>query len=63
MAERWPDLFAARVREWCEGKAELVVDALVTAGLVPDGESEQAAGIVAEELFVRLCLLDYPPAT
>jgi hypothetical protein len=61
MAERWTEEFAARVRGWCDSKAHLAVDALIHAGLVAGDEFERASGIVAEELYVRLCLRDYPP--
>jgi hypothetical protein len=62
MAERWCEEFATRVREWCDKVAALQVDALVDAGLVPKVEFERGASMVAEELFVRLCMDDYPPA-
>ncbi len=42
--------------------AALGVDVLADAGLVSRADFERAAGIVAEEVFVRLCLLDYPPS-
>jgi len=61
MAEQPADEFADRVRSWCEKVAELGVDALVDAGLVAKGEFKNAAAVVAEELFVRLSLGDYPP--
>jgi hypothetical protein len=61
VAERWPEEFSSRVRQWCDNVAPLAVDALVRAGIVPGGEFGRACGIVAEELFVRLALLDYPP--
>jgi hypothetical protein len=62
MEEPWSDEFAARVRERCDAVSALGVDGLVDAGLVAKGEFERASSIVAEELFVRLCLHDYPPA-
>jgi hypothetical protein len=61
MEEPWSDEFAAGVRAWCDMVSRLGVDALVDAGLVPKGKFERASSIVAEELFVRLCLHDYPP--
>jgi hypothetical protein len=61
MAEAWSEEFTARVRQWCEKVAPLGVDALVDAGLVAKEEFTRASDIVAEELFVRLCLRDYPP--
>jgi hypothetical protein len=59
--ERCFDEFADRVSAWCDKVAALEVDALVDAELIPKGEFERASSIVAEELFVRLCLRDYPP--
>ncbi|MDB5336693.1 MAG: hypothetical protein JWN70_2312 [Planctomycetaceae bacterium] len=61
MTEPWTDEFAARTREWCAKIAGLGVDVLVDAGLLAKDEFEPASRIVAEELFVRLCLHDYPP--
>ena len=61
MGEPWSEEFAAHVRQWCDMVAVLGVDALVDAGLVAKGNFEEAAGIIAEEVFVRLCLRDYPP--
>jgi hypothetical protein len=61
VAECWSDEFAVRVREWCEEMAGLGVDALVDAGLIDKGAFGRALEIVAEELFVRLGLHDYPP--
>jgi hypothetical protein len=61
MGELWSDEFAARVRAWCDMVSGLGVDALVDARLVAKGEFERARSIVAEELFVRPCLHDYPP--
>lgn len=62
MAEVWSPEFAARVRAWCDHVAALGVDVLVDAGLVGRGDFERARGIVAEEVFVRLCLHGYPPS-
>lgn len=41
--------------------AALAVDALLWAKIVQKGESQQAVGIVAEEIYARLCVRDYPP--
>jgi len=46
---------------WCLSVAGLGVDELVRAGLIATGEFERARKIVAEEIFVRLCLNDLPP--
>ena len=61
MPGQWSDEVSRRVRDWCDSLAALGVDALVDAGLVIKSEFKQATDIVAEELFVRLCLHDYPP--
>jgi len=61
MTEPWTDEFAARVQDWCNKVASLGVDALIDGGLLAKRDFGRASGIVAEELFVRLCLLDYPP--
>jgi hypothetical protein len=57
-SEEW----ATRVRDWCNHVAGLGVDALIDAGLIRKSQFEKASGIIAQELFVRLCLHDYPPA-
>lgn len=54
--------FDAGPGEWCAKVAALSVDVLVDAGLVARTDFELARSIVAEEIFVRLCLHDYPPA-
>ena len=61
MVEPWSAEFSARVREWCDKVSVLSVDVLLNVELVSKGDFERATGIVAEELFVRLCLHDYPP--
>lgn len=61
MTEAISPEFAARVRAWCDHVAALSIDVLVDAGLVGRGDFEHARRIVAEEVFVRLCLNDYPP--
>jgi hypothetical protein len=61
MRRHWTDENASSVRNWCEKVAALGVDALADAGLLLKSDLEQAARIVAEELFVRLCLEDNPP--
>jgi len=47
--------------EWSRGVADLVIDALIDAGLVRREDFNQAVEIAAEEINVRLCLNDYPP--
>ena len=39
----------------------MAVDALLDAGLVRREDFDRAVGVVAEEIFVRLVLGDYPP--
>jgi hypothetical protein len=62
MSSSWSDERAARVRQWCDKVAVLAVDGLKDAGLISKGDFERASRIVAEEILVRLCLEDYPPA-
>lgn len=58
----WSDRLSAGVKLWNDNVAAFAVDALVEAGLVGRGDFEKATAITSEELFVRLCLLDYPAA-
>jgi hypothetical protein len=46
---------------WCRKVAGLGVASLVTANLLQQSAYEQAKEIVAEEIFVRMCLNDLPP--
>ena len=50
------------VKSWSDNVAAFVVDALVEARLVGRDDIESATAITSEEIFVRLYLLDYPPA-
>jgi hypothetical protein len=52
----------ATAEQWAASVAALAVDALLDAALVPREAFETAKAIVAEEIFVRLCCNDYPPA-
>jgi hypothetical protein len=47
---------------WSRKVAELAVDGLVGKGLVRKADFVQAVEVVAEEVFVRLCLHDFPPS-
>jgi len=47
---------------WCLRVASLGVDELLKATLIPKSEFDRAKKIIAEEIFVRLCLDDLPPA-
>lgn len=49
------------IRSWSEMVAGLGVDMLVDHGLIDRADFERAKTIVAEEIFVRLALGDYPP--
>jgi hypothetical protein len=62
MCERWSDELAAEVKEWCDIIAGLGIDALIDAGLVDKRDNENATAVLAEEIFARLCLHDYPPS-
>jgi len=52
----------ATAGDWAKSVAAMAVDALLDAALVPKEQFEAARDIVAEEIYVRLCLNDYPPA-
>jgi hypothetical protein len=45
---------------WSTKVANLAVDALIQAQLLPAADFERAKQIVAEEVLVRLCLGDRP---
>ena len=47
--------------EWGESIAAIIVDALVDSGTVKKADFKDAVEVVAEELFVRLLVGDYPP--
>jgi hypothetical protein len=49
-----------RLKAWSEGVAELAADALVDAGLLAQEDFARASAVVAEEIFVRLILGDWP---
>jgi hypothetical protein len=51
----------ATAEQWAARVAALAVDVLLRAGLVSRKQFKAACAIVAEEVFVRLCLRDYPP--
>jgi hypothetical protein len=48
-------------QQWSEDVAAFVVDTLLHAKIVQKEQCERAIEIAAEEIFVRLCLKDYPP--
>jgi hypothetical protein len=47
--------------EWTKSVAAFAVDALLDAGLVQREHFDVARDIVAEELYVWLCMEHYPP--
>jgi len=51
----------AKLEEWCEGVAQIVVDALIEAKLIDPLQFDKAAEIVTEEITMRLTIGDYPP--
>jgi hypothetical protein len=59
---RWSDRLSAGVKAWSDQVAALAADALVEARLVSRDDFDKAAAVIAEEVFVRLCLHDFPPA-
>lgn len=60
-ANRWSDRLSAGVKAWSDHIATLAADALVEARLVNLDDFERAAAIISGEIFVRLCLHDFPP--
>ena len=52
---------SATPRTWSKQVAVLAVDVLLDAGIISQPEFERAVDIVAEEIYVRLSLEDYPP--
>ena len=49
------------MEQWSHDIAELVADALRDARIVGADDFERAKAIVAEEIWVRLNMGDYPP--
>jgi hypothetical protein len=60
---RWSDRLSAGVKAWSDHVADLAADALVEAQLVGRDHRDRAAAVISEEVFVRRCLLDFPPAS
>ncbi|MGC9505238.1 hypothetical protein [Baaleninema sp.] len=50
-------------KSWSQNVASLGVDMLVDNGLIKKEDFELATEIVAEEIWVRLTMEDYPPMT
>ncbi len=49
------------IQNWSDSVAEIVVDAMVDAGLVKTGSFKDAVSVASLEIFVRLICGDYPP--
>ena len=47
--------------EWSKKAAELAVWELVDASYIAKDDADAAVAIVAEEIWVILCMGDYPP--
>lgn len=47
--------------DWAKNVAAMAADALLDAALVSKEQFEPARDVIAEEIYVRLCLNDYPP--
>ena len=62
MATRpWSPSFNSDTQAWCDKIAGLAVDGLHTAGKVSADSFDECVAIVKQEVYVRLCLYDYPP--
>ena len=57
----WSPAFDSDTLAWCDKDAGLAVDGLHTAGKVTADSFDECVAIVKEEVYVRLCLHDYPP--
>jgi hypothetical protein len=47
--------------KWSQDIAVLIADALADAKIIDKVAMDKTVGIIAEELFVRLTVGDYPP--
>jgi hypothetical protein len=61
--DRWSDQLSNDVKAWSDHVAGLAADALLEAGLINRDDFERSAAIISEEVFVRLCLCDFPPSS
>jgi hypothetical protein len=59
--ERWSDHLADGVKAWSDNVACIVADALMDGGVITEDALDRATAIIAEEIFARLCVRDYPP--
>ena len=48
-------------KEWSASIANFAVDALLDAGFVQREHFDDAAAVVADEIFIWLCTNNYPP--
>ena len=46
---------------WSRDAGEIIVDALIDAGLIKKEDFKKAAAVAAEEILARLMVGDYPP--
>ena len=51
----------AEQKEWSEGVAHLVVDALLVEGLIDKDRFDLAVEITRDEIWARLTVKEYPP--
>ena len=49
--------------EWSKDIAILIADSLVDAGMISREQMPRATEIIAEELWTRLLVKDYPPSS
>ncbi len=61
--DQWNERLSERVKAWSDGVADLAADALVDARLINRKDFVRVATIISEEIFVRLCLDDFPPTS
>ena len=52
----------ATAGDWAKSVAAMAADALLDYKLVARDQFEAVRDVIAEEIYVRLCLNDYPPA-
>ena len=61
--DRWSDRLSASVKAWSDQIAFLAAEALVESQLVSRDNFDTAAAVIAEEVYARLCLCDFPPSS
>ena len=55
-----PEQRSQDIQQWSQGIAELAADALVDAKLIERSAMPKAKEIIAEEIWIRLQLGDFP---